>query len=147
MEHIFLREETGELEVPKYPDFPDCWVLEQFVYAPIRELPESKNGHYEIVYPFMSSKQEPLEPLFRVCEIIIWCLRNPQNPQELMNYLTDRDKKLFDQEIGYFKDLLDDEGRSWIFMDPKAVVTVPRNYERPERTIIPGTIGVTKGEL
>lgn len=147
MEHIFLRQETGELEVPKYPNFPDCWVLEKFVYAPILELPESKNGHYEIVYPFLSAKQEPLEPLFRVCEIIITAAQNPRNPAEVLNYLTDRDKKLFDAEVGYFTDILNDEGRSWIFTDPHAVVTVPRNYERPEKLIIPGTISSTKGEI
>ncbi|HEU4638241.1 MAG TPA: hypothetical protein VFS84_05275 [Candidatus Binatia bacterium] len=141
MEHIFLREERGELEVPKYPNFPDTWVLEKFIYAPIEEIPETRNGHYEILYPFLSPKKEPLEPLFRVCEIIIFALEHPQNPLELLNYLTDRDKKLFDSEVAYFKDVLDEENRSWIWTDPKAVVVVPRNYESK---IMPGTIGITK---
>lgn len=147
MGHIFLREERGELEVPKYPDFPDCWVLEEFVYAPIAEIAETKQGHYEILYTFLSPKKEALEPIFRVCEIIIWAKEHPQNPQELMNYLTDRDKKLFEGEIAYFKDMLDDENGSWLWVDKKAVVTVPRNYERPDKVIIPGTISSTKGEF
>ena len=148
MQHIFLREETGELEVPKYPHFPDCWVLETFLYCPVLEIPESKNGHYEIMYPFLSQNQEALEPLFRVCEIVIYAQRHPHNPRELMNILTERDKKLFDESVSYFKDVLDDENRSWLFTDPHAVVTVPKNYEREaEKVIIPGTIGGTKGEL
>lgn len=145
MQHIFLREETGELEVPKYPNFPDCWVLETFVYYPIQEIPETKNGHYEIIYPFLSQSGIALEPLFRVCEIIIYALRHPNSPQETMNILEERDRKLYEGEISYFKDILNDEGRSWIFTDPKAVVVVPKNYERPEKTIIPGVIGGTKG--
>jgi len=150
MQHIFLREEKGELEVPKYPSFPDCWVLENFVYAPIAEIPETKQGHYEILYPFLSPKQEALQPLFRVCEIVIFCQKHPEDPAKLLNYLTDKDAKLFDNEVAYFKDVLDDENRSWIWTDPHAVVTVPRNYERPiqsEKVIIPGVIGGTKGEL
>jgi hypothetical protein len=150
MQHIFLREETGELEVPKYPDFPDCWVLENFVYAPIQEIAETKQGHYEILYPFLSQTKEPLEPLFRVCEIVIWMQHNPYRPGELVNILSDRDKKLFDNEVSYFKDILDDEGKSWLWTDPHAVAVVPKNYERsgtPDKIIIPGTIGGTKGEL
>lgn len=143
MQHIFLREEVGELEVPKYPEFPDCWVLETFVYAPVDEIPETRNGHYEIVYPFLSQKQEPLEPLFRVCEIVIYCLRNPYKPGELLQILTDRDKKLFDNEVSYFKDILDDRNSSWLWVDKKATVVVPKNFETP---IIPGVISITKGK-
>jgi hypothetical protein len=148
MGHIFLRQETGELEVPKYPHFPDCWVLEKFIYAPVLEIPESKNGHYEIMYPFADQSGAALEPLFRVCEIVIYAQRHPHSPGELMAILTERDKKLFDDDVSYFKDKLDDENRSWIFTDPHAVITVPKNYEHEaEKIIIPGTIGGTKGEL
>jgi hypothetical protein len=148
MQNIFLREETGEMDTPKYPDFPDCWVLEKFIYAPVLELAESQNGHYEIMYPFLSPKKEPLEPLFRVCELVIWMANNPQNPHELMNILTERDKKLFESEVSYFKDVLDDENRSWLWTDPHAVTVVPKNYERQsEKVIIPGTIGGTKGVI
>lgn len=148
MQHIFLREEVGELEVPKYPDFPDCWVLENFIYCPVEEIPESKSGHYEILYPFLSPKKQALEPLFRVCEIIIWCQRHPQDPKELYNYLTERDKKLFDSEVAYFKDVLEDKAGSPLVtaLRDKEAVTVPRNYETPTKKIIPGTIGITKDE-
>lgn len=145
MENIFLREEVGKLEVPKYPYLPDCWLLEMFVYAPVEEIPESKNGHYEVIYPFLSSKQEPLEPRFDICEILIYAVRNPQNPRELLNRLAETDEKRFKKDIEYFKDILEDEGRSWLWTDPHAVVTVPKNYERPEKVIIPGTIGISKG--
>jgi len=150
MGHIFLREEVGELEVPKYPNHQDTWILEHFVYSPIEEIPETKNGHYEILYPFLSPKQEPLEPLFRVCEIVVWMHRNPHKPGELRNILEERDKKLFASEVAYFRDVLDDENRSWLWTDPHAVVTVPKNYERPvgqSKIIIPGVISGTKGEL
>jgi len=76
--------------------------------------------------------------------------RNPQNPQELVNILSERDKKLFDSEVAYFKDVLDDENRSWLWTDPHAVAVVPKNYERPadsDKLIIPGTISGTKGKL
>lgn len=149
MQHIFLREERGELEVPKYPDFPDCWVLENFIYAPVMEIPETKNGHYEILYPFLSPKREPLEPLFRVCEIVIWCQRNPHQPGELYNILSERDKKLFQKEVAYFEDILEDRSGSWIVsaLHDREAVTVPKNYERPDKVIIPGVISSTKGEL
>jgi len=144
MKHIYLRTETGLVEVPKYPDFPDCWILENFIYAPIQEIPESQTGHYEIVYPFVSQKdRKPLEPLFRVCEIVIWTMRHPHNPGELMNILTDQDKKLFDKEVAYFEDVLEDKSGSYIVsaLHAREAVTVPHNYETP------GVISRTKGEI
>jgi hypothetical protein len=150
MSHIFLREEVGVLEVPKYPDFPDCYVLENFVYNPISEIPESKHGHYEILYPFLSPSKKPLEPLFRVCEIIIYCVRHPRDPREIFNYLTEKDRRLFDSEVAYFKDVFEDVGGSplVVAMQHKSAVSlnVPRNYETPTNKIIPGVIGITSGE-
>lgn len=147
MENIFLREEVGKLEVPKYPYLPDCWLLEMFVYAPVEEIPESKNGHYEVIYPFLSAKRNPLEPLFEVCEAFIWAIRHPEDPLVVMNRLVDKDNKKHLKEIEYFKDILDDENSSWLWVDKKAVITVPRNYERSEKKILPGTISITKGDI
>lgn len=127
--HIYIRTETGLTEVPKYPHFPNCYVLEHFVFAPIREVPETANGHYEIIYPFQTADGTSLQPLFRVCEIVIYALQNRYRSGELLNILTERDQKLFDNEVKYFEEKLHDEGRSALFFDPHATVVVPNKEQ------------------
>ena len=127
--HIYIRTETGLTEVPKYPQFPDCYVLEHFVFAPIAEIPETREGHYEIIYPFQTQDGTALEPLFRVCEIVIFAQRNPHRPGELLKRLEQEDKETFENEVKYFEDVLHDEGRSTLFFDPHATIVVP-NKER-----------------
>lgn len=143
MRHIFLRTEHGKLEVPKYQHFQDKWVLEQLVYAPVQEIPETRNGHYEALYVFQDAKENYLKPLFRVCEIVIWQIRNPQ--RDLITILEERDKKLFAQEVAYFEDVLEDRSGSWIVsaLHDREAVTVPRNYETQTYT----NTGTTKGEI
>lgn len=127
--HIYIRTETGTIEVPKYPHFPNCYLLENFVFAPIAEIPESKNGHYESIYAFQTPDGDALEPLFRVCELVIFAQQNPYKPGELLALLTKRDQDLFDKEVKYFEDKLNDEGRSPLFFDPHAVIVVPEKRE------------------
>ena len=123
--HIYLRTETGLNEVPKYPHFPNCYILERFVFAPIAEIPETSNGHYECIYNFQTADGTALEPNFRVCEIVIFAQQNPYKPGELMAILEKEDQKILEDEIKYFEDRLHDEGRSALFFDPHAVVVVP----------------------
>lgn len=145
MEHIFLRDETGYLTVAKYPDAGDRWVLETFVYAPIAEVPESKNGHYEPLYVFRNSKGEYLPPLLDICHIIIKSLR-ANNIREIINELGRMDSKKLEKEIEYFKDVLEDELGSVLVtaLRDREAVTVPRNYEHFKEHNLSG---ITKGEL
>jgi hypothetical protein len=112
MKHIFLRDEHGCIEVPKYQDYQDRWILEHLIYAPLAELPESKNGHYEILYVFQGPKGEYLPPLFRVCEILIWKIRNPE--RNIVEILEREEQKKYEKEIAYYMDILEDTSGSWL---------------------------------
>ena len=142
MEHIFLRDETGYVACAKYPNNPDRWVLEMLVYAPIAEVPESRNGHYEPLYVFQDKKGEYLPPLHQVAEIIIWALKNPE--KNLVERLEREDKRKFAQEVAYFEDILEDTTGSVLVtaLRDKEAIVVPSNYETPT-----GVMGITKGEL
>ena len=132
MGHIFLRDETNYIAVAKYPAFPDRWVLEMLVFSPIADIPETRNGHYECLYVFQGSQQQYLPPLHRVAETVIWAIRNPD--RNLYSYLERREKEIYDKEIEYYMDVLEDQGGSPLVtaLHAREAVTVPRNYEKLE---------------
>lgn len=142
MGHIFLRDETGYIRVAKYPRHPDKWVLEQLIYYPVKELPETVSGHYELVYAFEDKNKNYLEPLHEVAEVVIWSLNNPQG--NIVERLEREDKRKFEREVAYFENYLEDTTGSWIVtaLRDKEAVIVPHNYETPS-----GVIGVTKGVI
>lgn len=139
-ETIFLRDETGFANVAKYPAFPDRWILEMLVFNPIKEIPETKNGHYEVLYVFQGPAQQYLPPLHSVAETVIWSIKNPD--KNLVEYLERKDRETYKREIEYYMDVLEDTGGSVLVtaLHDKEAVTVPHNYETREYN----NTGVTK---
>lgn len=79
---LFLREEVGVREVPKYWNIKERWILERWfsgeqVYNP--EIPESISGSYEPVWVFQDKHGSYLPPIEKAIDIIIRCAEYKTN--------------------------------------------------------------------
>ena len=76
---IFLRRKEGFFETRKYWNFENRWVLEKWFPAEQifqKEIPESSRGMYECVYVFEDKDGNALEPIIKVCEMVIHAINN-----------------------------------------------------------------------
>jgi hypothetical protein len=69
---VFLREVTGIKEVPKYPFFQDCWILERLVPNVLEDV--EGDFTYEPVYRF----PENVYPIWRAIEFFMFNIFNPK---------------------------------------------------------------------
>lgn len=114
---VFLREEVGVHDVPKYDFLPPCWVLEQWVPPHLcqsDDLPEAKQkGSYECRYAFLDKKRNELPLNFRVIEILMHHFFQPKrSPEAIASSIRLEMEKLDADETKYFDDVLNDD--SWI---------------------------------
>lgn len=70
-------------EVPKYTHLSECYVIEELVFSPILELPNSANGTYEPIYTFESAAGVPLPLTMRVVEIVMYAKMHPRSPEAI----------------------------------------------------------------
>src|SRR5713226_957386 len=76
--NLFVRTETGTLEMKKYPYVKDRYILERLVHMPNPELPESNAGHYEGVFVFQDKHGNYLKPIWKAIEYACQRLLNAQ---------------------------------------------------------------------
>jgi hypothetical protein len=112
---IFIKTEKGVRETLKYPFLPKTWILEQW-WPPQkyfnRELPDSVNGGYDIVFVFADKKDNPLPFNKKVLEIFMGQRMLPgatpeQRRIHYKNLQEIRDK----EEEAYFMEVTEDNGR------------------------------------
>lgn len=72
--HIFLREVEEVRETHKYPYIKPCYILEKFIYSPMKEIIGSDNGHYEIAWAFLDKKGDSLEPTWKALQFYLRAL-------------------------------------------------------------------------
>lgn len=70
----FKREEVGVFREKKYPWIGGRYLLEELVYQPNPDLPETNKGHYELRYVTQDGKGGYLPPKWEVYEAIIYFL-------------------------------------------------------------------------
>jgi hypothetical protein len=95
---IFIREETGVHEMPKYPFSKDRFVLEKRILLFNPELTE-KIG-YEPLFVFQDKHGNPLPLAWRPLEYILYFAING-TPKTLSEH-ADEDKAKFDAEVNEF---------------------------------------------
>jgi hypothetical protein len=109
--HIIIREVVETRLVKKYAYInPPCWVLEKLVFYRSKELPNASQGTYEPVWAFKDKDKNPLQPNWKVIEIIMWHVMNPtkRTDSDFKEEVARADK----EEISKFLDIIDNEGRA-----------------------------------
>lgn len=119
---IYLRTDVGVKDVPKYTAFNlrERFVLEGLVFAPNPELPESINGHYEMLWPFVNFHDNSfLPPNARVCDLIIHAARvKKRSSQEIKSFYEKLDEDQQKKEEEEFR-LMIEENAPYIAMQIK----------------------------
>jgi len=101
---IFLRQESGIKEVPKYPWFQDEWVVERLIENYFPDIYEG-DYVYEPVYSFK------IFPTWRAVEFMLDNLFRPRNPQPKTQKEADyREEQRFEKEKQATRDVLDGVG-------------------------------------
>lgn len=128
--NIYLRTYVGAKRVPKYPRYPDQYVLERLVYGNFPELPEMAQGSYEPLWFFRDTKDVPYYPFWQAVEFVMHSHLNP-NRMTLSDYkeMVEREEQ---EEVATFRAMLDDEGRSPMFagMVKPAVIDKTEFWDR-----------------
>lgn len=96
---IWVGQESGIQEVPKYGYIKGCWVLEKYSVTPNPEVLNYDN--YEPVYSFRDKDQQYLKPILSVCEIIIQGILQPRRltPQQELDRIEEAEKKRIEKDI------------------------------------------------
>lgn len=108
---IYLRTEVGVKEVPKYPYYKGCWVLEKLDPYRHPDIVYERSKGYEPFFVFKDGNGNPLPVNRRVVEFI--CRAIIEGPEKVDLDAAEA-KELLD-ESNYFEDVLNDEGRSPLF--------------------------------
>lgn len=131
---LYLGQETGLFEVPKYNWFKETkWAIERLVF-PLKsglpllpELVNTVNGNYEGIHIFpLIDGQAQLPPL-RAVQLFIYCLLFGAK-QTASDYMS-KDQKEFEKEVNLLYDTFDDAA-PWIPDQLKQGhgIVVPSNY-------------------
>ena len=105
---IFLREETGVREVPKYNYILERWILERWFPPTMAwnpELPDSSQGDYIPLYVFQDKHGNPLPVVEKVVTRIIHMAENPVHITEEQRIQELKDKE--DKEVEEYMDALE----------------------------------------
>lgn len=93
---IFIRTLTGTQFRKKYPWIKSKFIIEKWI-APdkiySKEIPDSINGSYEVIYVFEDMERNYLEPIERVSIIVCHANQNPMNFWELKEFLDEYQNK------------------------------------------------------
>lgn len=107
--NIYIRTETGVLEVRKYNYIKERYILERLVYMPSREIVGSENGHYECVYVFQDKDGNYLKPIWKALEYICHKLLHGRVVPKSESILANEEKDAMDKETAEFLDYLNQE--------------------------------------
>jgi len=121
---IYLRTETGVKEVPKYPYFKGCWVLEKLETFRHPDVIYDKPKGYEPFFVFKDKDGNPLPVNRRVVEFI--CRSILEGPEKVD---PDDEQKELLSEIDYFADYLEDLGRPSLFAADNSTFVSKRQVE------------------
>lgn len=103
---IFLREEFGVKELPKYQGYmkPDRWVLEHLIWFPEGMNPElvqtgPDRGFYEPAWSFIDATNQFVPPVWTAIALIIHSIRNPKHmsPSDYADAEVLKEKKEIEQ--------------------------------------------------
>ena len=96
--NIWVGRSSGVQLVPKYGYIQSAWVLEKYSVAPNAEILDY--DHYEPVYAFRDKDNNYLEPLLRVCEIIIYGILQPNflTPEQELAKIEEKEKKRIEHD-------------------------------------------------
>lgn len=115
---IFIRETVGVREVPKYPAYPDRWVLE--VLSPQLGTDEVINHNgYEPLFVF-DKNGEYLDPEWRAISFIVNRVENPvkRTPKDLEL----AEEAQMQKEYEFFLDYIGDQQTAYGINEGNAVV-------------------------
>lgn len=128
---VYLGVQSGVHEMPKYNyhnlyEKPK-WVLEQFLFAPLPEVPDTAHGNYEPVYMFPYIDGRCVMPTYKAVELFIYCCR--YGPKKTLSDYTEEDKLKMKKEVEMFKAILDDQ-QSYMQSQMQAgeAITVAKNF-------------------
>lgn len=96
---IWVGQDKGIQEVPKYGYIKGCWVLERYTMVPNHEVLNYDN--YEPAYAFRDKDQKYLPPLLSICEVVIQGILQPKGltPEQEMSIVEEREKKRIEKDI------------------------------------------------
>lgn len=96
---LWVGQESGIFEVPKYGYLQGCWILEKYSVSPNDEV--LNYDHYEPVYAFRDKNQNYLPPVMWVCEIIIQGILQPHRltPEQEMERIEQEQRRRIEQDI------------------------------------------------
>lgn len=106
-------------EVPKYPgpDYQDYWVLERLVLEENPEIPNSRNGSYEPIFVFKTNKGAYLVPNQKSITLFLYFAENGEKSTPWGE--RQRDDRIQDQEVKEFREILDEQGGSFLHKQMK----------------------------
>lgn len=104
------RECTAEIQ--KYPWIKKKWILERWAPGEIAYHPSFvtfKNGVYVCVYVFQDVKGNYLEPIWKVCEIVVRNLLNPRKRADALCEDKEIESKQEEKEVSVIQEELEIE--------------------------------------
>lgn len=130
---LWLADVSGVHEVPKY-NYDDLWnkphwVLEQLLFAPLPEVPETKGGSYEPIWVFPYVDGQCKMPPYRGIQLFLYlCLYGPK--KTISDYMSEEDKA-FEREVELTKDMLW-EDQTWFqhLRQSGSAAAMPTNYDK-----------------
>ena len=96
---IWVGQDRGVQEVPKYGYIKGAWILERYTVLPNHEVLNYDN--YEPAYAFRDKNQKYLPPLLSICEIVIQGILQPKGltSEQEMTAVEEQEKRRIDKDI------------------------------------------------
>ena len=102
---VLIREVEEVRTVPKYPYAKDCYILEALNRCEGEEVLDH-NG-YEPLFIFRDKNDNPLDPVWRVIEMVVHVSLHPEklSPSDF----DDKERKEYEKELEYLEQYLDNQ--------------------------------------
>lgn len=114
---IFLREESGVFDVPKYPFAIDRWVLEKAIPVPTDYAIVGVNYTYEPLWVFQTNKGAFLPLERKAVKIVIFFHEAPELSHKSPDDFAREEAKIDAAEVAEFEASLEDVMTPWSQMD------------------------------
>lgn len=132
---VYLGTQSGVHELPKYNfnklwDEPH-WILEQWIFAPLPEVPESEHGEYSCFYVLPYVDGQAVLPPYRALQLLLHSIL--YGAKKTISDYAKEDEDNFRKEVKAFLDVLDDQ-RSYMqgqFKDGEAITNPKYAGESP----------------
>lgn len=126
---IYLRTVTETRLVPRYPMYPDMWVLEQLRGNDVHTDLEVKRS-YEPLWIFGANNSNP-QPIWRAISLLIDSRKLVEAYRESPSDIKDKEHKQFEAERLHFKEVMDND-TPWLarqIKDGEATSVLTDNHE------------------